>query len=250
MTTSSLQNRINRLYFFVSAVILLSANIAAAQSDPVQALSYNGPNYQPTSPNPVEMGFTQHHSSTALEGARRGKAAVIQAWGNWELDESQSEILREHARALGRENDLKQTQALHVQIGMWNQARIQARDEHEARLAEGQRKVAERSATVYHQTYQLSPMEFDAATGAINWPTVLQDTKYQQVRERVEELFRLQRGYGNPQPGTAKEITRNIESMRRALRNDVSSMPNEDFAAAAKFLVGLKLEAESLPTSA
>ncbi len=250
MTTFSLQNRVSRLRLSAVAVILLSASVVSAQSDPTAALSYQGPYYQPASPNPVELGFTQHHSSTAIEGARRGKAALVQAWGNYELDESQSEILRQQARALDRENDLKQTQALHAQIAMWNQARIQARDEHEARLADGQRKVAERSATVYHQIYQLSPLEFDATTGAINWPTVLQDGKYQQVRDRVEELFRMQRGYGNPQPGTAKEIARNIESIRRALRNDVGNMPNEDFVAAAKFLVGLKLEAESLPTSA
>src|SRR5262249_47231054 len=160
------------------------------------------------SPNPVEMGFTQHHSSTALEGAQRGRAAVIQAVGNYDLSESQAEILREQARSLDRENRLKQTQALQAQKEMWNKARIQDREQHEARIADGQMKIAEQRSMTYRQAFQLASNEFDAKTGTITWPTVLQDSKYQQVRERVDELFRIQVSYGNPQPGTAKEIAR------------------------------------------
>ncbi|HEX5471620.1 MAG TPA: hypothetical protein VFW73_07020, partial [Lacipirellulaceae bacterium] len=211
MTTFTHQSRVGRLSLCGLAIVLVSASAAAAQSDPNAALSFHGPVYQPVSPNPVEMGFTQHHSSTAFEGAQRGRAAIIQAMGNYQLDASQAAILRQQARAMDRENDLKQTQALHAQKEMWNKARIEVREQREARMAEGQMKIAQRRATVYREVYRLSSNEFDAKTGAITWPSAMQNATYQQVRNRVDELFRVQFGYGDPQPGTAREIVRNIE---------------------------------------
>src|SRR5262245_15068993 len=60
-------------------------------------------------------GYGDYHASTAAEGFLRGKAAVIDAIGNFEVNDAQAAILREHARALDRENDLKQTEALQLQ---------------------------------------------------------------------------------------------------------------------------------------
>jgi hypothetical protein len=246
MTTFSLRNRVTSLSLNGLFIALVSAGFAVAQSDPTVVPASRRPFYQPVSPNPVEMGFTQHHSSTALEGAQRGRAAVIQAMGNYDLSESQADILREQARSLDRENRLKQTQALQAQKEMWNKARIQDREQQEARIADGQVKIAEQRSTAYRQAYQLASNEFDAKTGTITWPTVLQDSKYQQVRERVDELFRVQVSYGNPQPATAKEIARNIESLRRTLGNDIHNLSKDEFLAASKFLAGLRQEAESL----
>lgn len=242
MTISNKQRGIKSLFSFACFITLLSAGVAFAQSesDPAQA-----PIFRPVSPNPVEMGFTQHHSSTFAEGAQRGRAAVIQAYGNYQLDESQAAVLRQQARALNRQNNLKQTEALQTQEAMWDDARTRDHEQHEARVAEGQKILAEKRATVYRQAYQLSTSEFDVKTGAIAWPVALQDEKYQKVREHVEELFRIQRSYGDPQPATATDLARSIETLRRTLRSDVSSLAKEDYVAASKFLVGLKLEAES-----
>ncbi len=246
----TIQSRVNRLSLQTLAIVLVSAGAAAAQSDPNANTDFQGPYYQPATPYPVEMGFTQHHSSTVIEGAQRGRAAVIQALGNYQLDESQAEILREQARALDRENCLKQTRALHAQLELWSNARIQGREQHEARAAEGRIKIAAQRATVYRQAYQLSSTEFDAKTGAITWPSVLQDARYQQVRERVAELFRMQLGYGDPQPTTTREIVQKVEVLRRALRSEISNLPKDQYLAASKFLIGLQLEAESLADAA
>ena len=104
-----------------SVATLLVANITVAQSS--ESYSASEPNYQPVSPYPVEMGFSQHHSSTAAEGFLRGRAALIQALGSYQLSESQAEILSQQARSLDRDNDLKQTLALHAQQKMWIDAR-------------------------------------------------------------------------------------------------------------------------------
>src|SRR4051794_13627539 len=89
-------------------------------------------------------GYGGYHASTAAEGFLRGKAAVIDAVGNFEVNDAQAQILREHARALDRENKLKQTEALQLQKKMWNDARIQARKDRLIRAAQGQQLLAER----------------------------------------------------------------------------------------------------------
>jgi len=216
------------------------AQIEATSSDAREQL------YQPVSPYPVEMGFSQDHSSTAYEGAQRGRAAVIQAWGNYQLSQSQAQVIRQQARALNRENDLKQTEALNAQKNLWDKARADARARREMALGEGRRKADEKRATVYRKAYQLASDEFDPTTGTINWPAALLDVKYEPLRTRVDELFRTQIAYHDPKPANAQESLHNIGRLRRALLTVRSQMPREQYLNATRFLLGLQLEAESL----
>src|SRR5689334_3730784 len=55
-------------------------------------------------------GYSYYGSSTAAEGYLRGRAAVIDSLGNFEVNDAQASILNEQARALNRENNLKQTE--------------------------------------------------------------------------------------------------------------------------------------------
>ncbi|MEX2308951.1 MAG: hypothetical protein WD738_15225 [Pirellulales bacterium] len=250
MSRRVFHSRNSRLSLSGFAVLLVSVGVAAAESNPESYKQPPGPFHHPIPPYPVEMGFTQHHSSTAYEGWQRGRAALIQAWGNYQLSESQAEILSEQARWMNRENDLKQTEALHAQQAMWRQARKQLRADQDASQAEGQKKLAARRATVYRDVYRLSASQFDRTTGQITWPVVLQDAKYQAACDRVNELFRTHVGYGEPQPVTADEIARCIEPLIRALRKDVSNVTRTDYLAAQKFLISLKYEAKSLAETA
>jgi len=231
----------------VIAVAMISlATSAVAQSDYNYDNTFRGPFHQPVSPYPVEMGFSQDHSSTFAEGVQRGRAAVIQALGNYEISESQSEVIREQARALNRENDLKQTEALQAQLKMWSDARIQARKDRDSRLAEGRELLEQRRATIYRHAYQLSPKQLNPATGAIAWPVALQDAKFQENRNRLEELFREHIGYNEHRPETASEIARCVDSWSRTLRNELGSMDRENYLTAQKFLTSLKYTAESV----
>lgn len=250
MTRCLFQRRINRLTFCAVTMLLISVRTAAAQSDPESYRLPPGPAYPPVPPYPVELGFSQHHSSTLQEGWQRGRAALIQAWGNYQLSTSQAQIHWEHARALDRENDLRQTAALHAQHEMWRANRQQLREARDARCAEGLKKLAVRRSTVYREAYQLTASQFDPGTGEINWPVVLQDARFQPTRERVDELFRTHVGYGEPQAATAAEIKRCIEPLVRALRESVGTVPRDEYVAAQKFLRGLKCEAMSLADAA
>jgi len=232
----------NRRQFVAPAALfalLATAAVGFAQT-PENYTPTPGPIHQPVSPYPVEFGFTQHHSSTAAEGYLRGKAAVIQAIGNFRLSESQAEILRQQARALDRENDLQQTAALLTQKKLWEDARYQARKDRDARRAAGQAIAADRAATVLRQTYQLPAGALDAVTGEIHWPAVLMAEKFAPHRALVERLIKEHLAYGDTQPESAVEIARTVNSYSQELRREISSVPRDEYLAAQKFLTGLK----------
>ena len=246
MTVFSLPSRVNRLALLSLSILLVSVSTAAAQSDPNAPLAPNRPFYQPVQTMPSDMFFTQHHSSTAFEGYARGRAAVIHAWGNYYVNRMQALILREQARALYRENRIKLVQALQYRNELWQNAREKERNDRNTRITEGQQQITQKRVTEFLAAYQLSADEFNATTGEITWPTALQDAKYQGVRDRVEELFRIQLGYGEPQQGTAKQLVRKIEDLHLALQRDKPNLSDDEFLAAAKFLAGLSVTAESL----
>ncbi len=234
---------------FVFTFATLLAGTAVAQSGRSYSSRAVATGYGMDGSYSDSSGYGGTGASTAAESFLRGRAAVIEALGNYNLRDSQAEILREHARACDRENNLKQTEALFAQKKMWSDARIQERKDREARSADGRKLLAERRTTTYRQVYQLSASELNLKTGAICWPIVLQDDKFREKRARLEELFRQHVGYGAPQVNMAQEIERSVDQWGRALRNEVGSMPREDFLAAEKFLLGLKYGATRLVES-
>jgi hypothetical protein len=218
---------------------LMLATAGVAQSPENYTLP-TGPIHQPVSPYSVELGFTQHHASTAAEGFLRGKAAVIQAAGNFELSASQAAILREQARALDRENDLQQTAALLTQRKLWEDARFQARKDRDARRLAGQQLAAERATTVYRDAYQLSTNDLDPITGEINWPAVLLAERFTAHRAQIERLMKQHFVYGDLQPEAAAEGARTVDLFSQSLRREIRSVPRDEYRVAQKFLMGLK----------
>ena len=234
---------------FVFTFATLLAGTAVAQSGRSYSSRAVATGYGMDGSYSDSSGYGGNGASTAAESFLRGRAAVIEGLGNYELHDSQAGILREQARAWDRENNLKQTEALFAQKKMWSDARIQERKDREARSAEGRKLLAERRTTIYRHVYQLSASELNLKTGAICWPNALQDDKFLENRARLEELFRQHVGYGAPQVNMAQEIERSVDQWGRALRNEVGSMPREDFLAAEKFLLGLKYGAARLVES-
>src|SRR5262245_37667190 len=225
---------------FVTVLALVAAHRVAAQSGDHGSITGGTSSYNPYMGSySAPYGF----SSTALEGALRGKAAVIDALGNFDVNEGQAAILREHARTLDRDNDVQQTAALYAQKGLWQQARDAARQAQAARDAEGKVKFAELRATLYKRAYTLSASELNPHTGEIYWPNALQAAKFETDRRRVEQLYRMLVSYPDPQPEVVEEIGRHVDALARALRADICSLPRDEYLAAHKFLRGLKYTA-------
>jgi hypothetical protein len=233
----------------VAVAVSVSAFVAASARADGDEPSLRG--YQFTSPahfhnpvttTPVGFGFTHSHSSTAAEGYLRGKAAVIDSLGNFLISQSQAAILFEQARALDRENDLRQTQALHVQQALWREARDANRAYREKRLVEGRAKLAARKVRVHQAVYRLSPSELNPTTGEISWPTALAASKFEADRARLQELVRQSVSYGDSGSDAAAEIAKLTTSLRRGLQKDIRTLDREEYLAAQKFLVALALQ--------
>src|SRR3954463_11513594 len=132
----------SRSFFFTSFSALVGSTLIANFSLVSTSLAQSGYGNAAETTQAVHygmpFGYGHYHASTAAEGYLRGRAAVIDAIGTFEVNDAQAQILREHARALDRENRLKQTEALHLQKKMWNDARIEGRKERLMRAAEGQ----------------------------------------------------------------------------------------------------------------
>lgn len=233
---------------FVTVALVLAGGRAGVAADGAEyKYEYTSPTafHQPVPPLPADQGFVQHHASTAAEGYLRGKAAVIHALGNFQLAQSQAAILFEQGRALDRENDLKQTEALLAQQAMWREGRYAKRAEFAARRAAGRAKIEARRQVVHRAAYQLSPAELDRATGEIRWPVALQGSKFSEQRSQMEELMRRHVGYGEAQGDVAAEIVRLSEAMARSLRSKIRTLEESDYLEAQKFLLGLKVEASA-----
>lgn len=242
-------NSYRTVFTFTFLLAATAASSVLAQSPDEYRNTPPGPFHQPVAPLPVELGFSQHHASTAAEGFLRGKAAVIQAQGNFQLSKSQSDILRQQARWLDRENDLKQTEALFAQKQLWSDARTQSQKSRNARRADGRVVLAERKTTVYRQAYQLSANELDASTGTISWPTGLDRANFDDCRTELSDLFQQHFGYGEPQAATAERISHTIDQVSRSLKNDRDTLARDEYLAAQKFLAGLKYAATTAVTN-
>src|SRR5262245_33415573 len=142
MSAATFTNRF--LGFSASFALVLAAGTAFGQS----SSGYEGGSMNSYSSYGSGYGYG-YHASTAAEGFLRGQAAVIDSLGNFEVNDAQAGILREQGRALNRDNDLKQTEALLLQKKMWDDARVQARRDRETRLNEGRELLAERRSTLY-----------------------------------------------------------------------------------------------------
>jgi hypothetical protein len=219
------------------------ATAAAAQTEPGSYGEPPGPFHQPVAPYPVEMGFSQHHSSTFAEGWSRGRAALVQAEGNFRLSQAQAGVINEQGRWINRINDLEQTRALYAQQELWRENRDREQLLRDERSANGAAKLALRERTLYHSVYQLSAGQLDRESGVINWPELLLAEECIEYRERLDELFREQLAYGAATESTAQEIARCTKQFQRALQNDCDSLPRDAYSAAQRFLLGLKYEA-------
>ena len=156
-------------------VLLVCLTTVALAEEPTQ---YS----RPVPPIPPENGMSINHSSTALEGALRGTAQVIHATGNYWLAVSQALICREEARWLALSNRMRYVE-YRIALRNWREL------DRLGRIAE-RRTANEASRAARHEVYRLSPRQFDRVTGTIAWPNVLLGSEYDELRGRLDELFR------------------------------------------------------------
>jgi len=117
---------------------------------------------------------------------------------------------------------------------------------YENRRAEKRSKASSRaSVTALNRSRtrdRLSPDEFDAQRGSIRWPEVLQVTEFDDLRERLDELF-AQRALRPDEFGLGSENSQLIQETtseyRKRLKANIHELPSNEYIAGDKFLKGL-----------
>ena len=80
----------------------------------------------------------------------------------------------------------------------------------------------------------------DRETGRIEWPTVLQAAAFDDMRARLDGLFRARAAYSASDAATTAEIRACIWRLKTQLRGARSQLETTEYLAAQKFLSGLK----------
>ncbi len=223
---------LTRTSLFCVAALLTAAGTCRAQVvvHPVFAhpghFGYGVPQY----------GWYHHHSSTAAEGYLRGRAAVVRSRGYANYFNSQAAINNTIARRNNIENSLYGTNAYFNMREINRQARA---DERGPRQTEEARvRIAKKAAPK-----GLSPSEFDAVAGEINWPVLLRYDSLSRKRTVLEQIFRQRADTGSMSAEDYMKANDTINALLADLRGAVRKVPPTQYTEARQFLEGLAYEA-------
>jgi hypothetical protein len=115
-------------------------------------------------------------------------------------------------------------------------------------LAQYRREDRQRELETYRQVqemYHPAPLtsdQFNPETGEITWPAALQQARFAEDREQLEELFAMQsRGSGTDD--TARKISVLIRLLEIKLKDEIGSIPQDEYTAASNFLASLRQNA-------
>jgi len=182
----------------------------------------------------VGMGYGGYGygGGTVASNYMYGMSNVIRAEGEYNLLTSAAGVNYEEARSRYLDNQKK-----------WWQNYLQGQEAHQKMMAEKYAREkhspeALASAAASGLPPQLSPDALDPVTGQITWPDVLQADQYAAERKELEQLFEL-RAKTTQTAATSEAVRAAADKMTGILRNDVQTIPANEYMAARKFLDSL-----------
>jgi len=73
----------------------------------------------------------------------------------------------------------------------------------------------------------------------LDWPDVLQDSRYAAERREVDQLFAKRAGYGGLTYSDRTKVRDTIDSMSDQLKEQIRDIPPQDYVASRGFLQSL-----------
>ena len=180
----------------------------------------------------------QHHASTALEGYLNGQANLVEAVGQANYLDSMAALNYQQAFRTWIENG-----QLYVKTYLDNQDYMKERRERYVRKAPSKEQWARIHAMSLPA--RLTPQEYEAHTGRLNWPHILRTAEYDALRNRIDELLaaRTADNSGNGSP-FQQELASLVHGMQILLKNNLGSASPSQYVAAKAFLQSLDYEAK------
>lgn len=176
-----------------------------------------------------------YYSSTPVEGARRGTADVIRSQGMANLANSEAAVNLGQARSQNIDNQVKATNAY------WEKKNIYEQNMAPRRYEEHQKYQKHRARVLLKP---LTPKEFNATTGAVNWPPLLQDSQYDEFRQPLTELFARRAQYGELSSDDYLQAKHLIKEFRAAVSAN-KGYPEAPLRSALRLLLKLNRELDS-----
>lgn len=221
------------------AIAIVVGCPALAQLPPEQGQPYQGS--EPASSSMFVGGYGGgwgggYHSSTAAEGYLQGMSSVINAQGQANLNNSMAARNMQEAYNRALDNRVKQ-----VETYRWRRdtALERQRQELSARRQESEARLSKRRLT------DLTPNEFDPASGAVNWPALLREPAYDEYRERLDELMAKRAQYGALSMQEYTDAVTTIKDWRMAVTAVRKNYPYNAVGQALRFLLRLDREVDS-----
>jgi hypothetical protein len=182
-------------------------------------------------------GWGMNWSSTAQEGADRGLAAVVQAQGYANLQNSEAAKNWEEAKTLEMQNKLRWTETY---FEMRQVNRDKRANETGPRVTQDQAiRLARMAAPPRLPSTQLDPV-----TGYIEYPLILTSDIYKSYRERLDSLFSQRAASGGSiRYDDFKAIETTISQFVETLQQHVGEYAAGDYGRARNFLDSLMNEA-------
>ncbi len=178
-------------------------------------------------------------SSTAQEGADRGLAAVVQAQGYANLQNSEAAKNWEQAKTLEMQNRLR-----------WSETYFEMRQVNRDKRADeaGPRVTQEQAIRLARMAAQprLGSTQLDPVTGHIEYPLILTQDIYKDYRDRLDGLFANRAASGGSiRYDDFLAIQTTVSRFVETLQKHVSEYAAGDYGRARNFLDSLVLEARS-----
>lgn len=230
----------NTSRFALAVGLLVAWGQLSSTAPGQQAPPPSGPVYQGSAPatntNIVGGGWGGgYHSSTAAGDAMQGMASAISAQGEANLNNSLAARNMEEAYSRALDNRQK-----HIETYRWRED--SARQIQQQQIAEHR---AEMEPWLAKQKLQpLSYEQYDQTTGAVEWPKLCLDPRYDQYRNRLNELFQKRAQYGALSMDEFTEVENLIKDWRAAITADsrANNWPSGPVSQSLRFLLSLNRE--------
>ena len=179
--------------------------------------------------------YVNNKASTVGESYARGHADVIRSQGMANLKNSEAAINWTEAQRREMENR-----------DQWTDTYFQMRQKNrDYRAAERGPRPSRESfvrMAAAGRPQKLSPSELDSVTGEVNWPRALTQSKFDDSRKELENLFAKRAAYGQSNWNDYTRIGEIIKKMEDDLKAIIRDMPSSDYITAKRFLESLAYE--------
>ena len=178
-----------------------------------------------------------YHSSTLQEGYARGIGDVIRAEGEYNLATSAAAVNFSEARRRQIENQKLWTQT-YFEIREYNRQQRDAEIKRERGSPEDWIRIAQAG-----KPKRLDNRDLDAVTGQIRWPILLTGDNFEQQRALLEKTFAARAYHGVLCAEDFLNALQVIDEMFTNLKDNIQSLPAQEYVEAKRFLRSLAYEA-------